>query len=125
MMSTITIQEEKLEEFIGKAVQEHLDLTFKDMEVVRRSPAAAIIRLEEKVEQLVTRSEFSQAINWLEEKLSGKIGNPGEIVGSLGEKVGNLEGVVAGIKSTQKLLISLYLSLLGLVGAMFVRMFFF
>ncbi len=54
-----------------------------------------------------------------EKELDGKIG-------TLGEKISSLEGSVTGIKSKQKLLISLYLSILGgIVGAMFVKMFFF
>jgi len=41
------------------------------------------------------------------------------------EKIGKIEVDVAGVKFTQKLLISLYLSILGIVGAIFVKMFFF
>jgi len=58
-----TIDEQKLSELIDQAVQKHLKATFHDMEEVRRSPAAAIIRLEARVEaiekNMVTRAEFA------------------------------------------------------------------
>jgi hypothetical protein len=95
------------------------------MEVVRRSPAASIIRLEQKVELMVTKEEFREEINKLEERLGEKIEKQGERIDKQGERIGGLEGAVAGVKFTQKLLISLYLSILGIVGAMFVKMFFF
>lgn len=88
------------------------------MEVVRRSPAASIIRLEQKVELMATKEEFREEIKKLEERLGDKIVKQGE-------RIGNLEGVIVGIKFTQKLLISLYLSILGIVAAIFVKMFFF
>jgi hypothetical protein len=100
MSSIPLVEDTRLEELIDKAVQKHLKLTIEDMEVVRRSPAASIIRLEQKVELMVTKDEFR-------------------------EKIGKIEVDVAGVKSTQKLLISLCLSILGIVGAIFVKMFFF
>jgi hypothetical protein len=132
-MSSIPLTEDtKLEELIDKAVQRHLKLTIEDMEVVRRSPAASIIRLEQKVELMVTKEEFREELTELEkrlgeriEKQGEKIEKQGERIEKQGERIGGLEGAVAGIKLTQKLLISLYLSILGIVGAMFVKMFFF
>jgi benzoyl-CoA reductase/2-hydroxyglutaryl-CoA dehydratase subunit BcrC/BadD/HgdB len=95
------------------------------MEVVRRSPAASIIRLEQKVELMVTKDEFREELNKLEKRLEDKIEKQGERIEKQGERIGGLEGAVTGVKFTQKLLISLYLSILGIVGAMFVKMFFF
>lgn len=48
-----------------------------------------------------------------------------EAFGNSGEKIGDLEAIMVGVKFIQKLLISLYLSIPGIVGAMFVKMFFF
>ena len=100
MSSVPVLEETKLEELIDKAVQKHLQLTIDDMEVVRRSPAASIIRLENKVELMVTKEEFR-------------------------ERIGKIETNITGIKFTLKLLISLYLSILGILGAIFVKLFFF
>lgn len=107
MSSIPLIEDSKLEEFIDKAVQKHLKLSFEDMEAVRRSPAASIIRLENKVELMVTKEEFREKIGKLEVNIAG------------------IKGDVLGIKFTLKLLISLFLSILGISGAIFVKLFFF
>ena len=54
-MPTVSIDEAKLEELIEKTVQNHLKMTFEDMEEVRRSPAGAIIRIEEPFDGLDRR----------------------------------------------------------------------
>ena len=125
MSSIPVIEDTRLEELIDKAVQKHLQLTIDDMEVVRRSPAASIIRLEQKVELMVTKDEFKEELNKLEERLAERIEKQGDKIVKQGEKIGNFEGVIVGIKFTQKLLISLYLSILGILGAIFVKLFFF
>jgi len=51
-MSMITVDENQLQEVVSKAVQQHLKLTFQDMDEVRKSPAGAIVRLETKIESL-------------------------------------------------------------------------
>jgi histidinol dehydrogenase len=51
-MSTITIDEQKLEEVAEKVIDKKLSLTFQDMEEVRKSLAAATIRLEGKFEKI-------------------------------------------------------------------------
>ncbi|GEM_PF-6230075 len=51
-MATITVNENQLEEVVSKVVQQHLKLTFQDMDEVRKSPAGAIVRLETKIESL-------------------------------------------------------------------------
>jgi hypothetical protein len=67
-MATATVDEKKLEDLVERAVQKHLDLTFQDMEKVRQSPAAAIIRVEARLDaiearldrDMVTRAEFKE-----------------------------------------------------------------
>ena len=69
-METIAVDEKKLEELVEKVVQKHLDLTFQDMEKVRQSPGAAIIRIENRLDSIearlerdmVTRAEFIQEL---------------------------------------------------------------
>jgi hypothetical protein len=66
-MATATVDEKKLEDLVERAVQKHLDLTFQDMEKVRQSPAASIIRIEGRLDaieerldrDMVTRTELA------------------------------------------------------------------
>lgn len=70
-MSTILIADDELEKFIDKAVQERLRLTiFQDMEAFRRSPAAAIVQLEDKIDLMVSRYEFNEVVRKLEARIS-------------------------------------------------------
>jgi hypothetical protein len=69
-MATATVDEKKLEDLVERAVQKHLDLTFQDMEKVRQSPAAAVIRIEGRLDaiearldrDMVTRAEFKDEV---------------------------------------------------------------
>jgi len=69
-MATPGVDEKRLEDLVERAVQKHLDLTFQDMEKVRQSPAAAIIRIEGRLDtiearlerDMVTRAEFNEGI---------------------------------------------------------------
>jgi len=69
-MATPIVDEKSLEDLVERAVQKHLDLTFQDMEKVRQSPAAAIIRIEGRLDtiearlerDMVTRAEFKDEI---------------------------------------------------------------
>ena len=161
-MSTITIEEDKLEELIEKNVQKHLNLTFDDMEVVRKSPAAAIIRLEDKMENMVTKTEFNklgekvsrievkiesmvsktefrEKFSRIEDKIENMVSKTefnklGEKVSRIEdkmvtktefwEKIAQLEGNISRNNSLVKLLIAVFLSGMGIIGAMFVKMFF-
>lgn len=60
-MSTITVDENQLEEIVSKVVQQHLKLTFQDMDEVRKSPAGAIVRVETKLESLAEAVEQLKA----------------------------------------------------------------
>jgi molecular chaperone GrpE (heat shock protein) len=76
-MSTITVDENQLEEIVSKVVQQHLKLTFQDMDEVRKSPAGAIVRLETKIESLTDavdelRAEIANSRAELKEE-SGKL----------------------------------------------------
>jgi len=69
-MTPPDVDEKRLEDLVERAVQKHLDLTFQDMEKVRPSPAAAIIRIEGRLDvietrlerDMVTRAEFKDEI---------------------------------------------------------------
>jgi len=51
-MSTLTVDESQLEQIVSKVVQQHLKMTFQDVDEVRKSPAETIVRLETKIESL-------------------------------------------------------------------------
>jgi len=76
-MATAIVDEKKLEDLVERAVQKHLDLTFQDMEKVRQSPAASIIRIEGRLDaiearldrDMVTRAEFKEELTNLRSDL--------------------------------------------------------
>jgi hypothetical protein len=80
-MATATVDEKKLEDLVERAVQKHLDLTFQDMEKVRQSPAASIIRIEGRLDaiearldrDMVTRAEFNEGLASLRTELKDEI----------------------------------------------------
>ena len=110
MMADITVDEKRLGELIDEAIQKHLRLTLEDMEEVRRSPAAAIVRLETRVEAIEKtmatkadiaelRAEFNERISQLDSSLSGRLSqldsklskHVGNVETTLGERIGNTE----------------------------------
>jgi len=70
------------------------------MEMIQKSPAAAIIRLEDKIESMVTKTKFR-------------------------EKAAQIESAVTRNTYLLKSLIALYLSGTAIVGAIFAKIFFF
>ncbi len=114
-MAEITIDPKTLEELIDKSVQKHLKLTFEDMEEVRRSPAAAIVRLETRLEAMeqnvATKADLANLRNELNERIA-------KVETTLSERIGKLE-------TGQKLLFALVLSMFGTLGAMLVKLVFF
>jgi len=80
-MATAIVDEKKLEDLVERAVQKHLDLTFQDMEKVRQSPAASIIRIEGRLDaiearldrDMVTRAEFNEGLASLRTGLNDEI----------------------------------------------------
>ncbi len=77
-MEAIAVDEKKLEALIEKAVQKHLKVDLQDMEEIRRSPAAAIIRVENRLDSIearlnrdmVTRAEFHEAFGQVNARLT-------------------------------------------------------
>lgn len=117
-MANITVDEKRLEELIEKVVQKHLKLTFEDMEEVRRSPAAAIVRLETRVEAIEKTMATKEDIANLRVDINSQIGELGGQIAKLGERVSKIEG-------TYKLMVAMLLSILGAVIATLIKLFFF
>lgn len=103
-MAKVTIDEERLRELIEESVQKHLKLTFEDMEEVRRSPAAAIVRLETRLDgiekNMATKAELANL------RLE------------FGERI-------AKVETGQKIMFGVFLSMLGAIIAMLVKLVFF
>lgn len=110
-MANITVDEKRLEELIEKVVQKHLKLTFEDMEEVRRSPAAAIVRLETRVETIEKTMATKEDLANLRVDVNGQIAK-------LSERVSKLE-------ATARLMVAILLSILGAAIATLIKLFFF
>jgi len=110
-MSTITVNENELEEVVSKVVQQHLKLTFQDMDEVRKSPAGAIVRLETKMESLATSAELRE-----------EIGTP-----RAEYKAGysNLSTRQARVESRLNLLVALFMATFGVMTSLLIKLIFF
>ncbi len=113
-MANITVDESRLEELIEKAVEKHLKLKFEDMEEVRRSPAAAIVRLETRLDDIEKVMATKADIGNLRSELNDRIGN---VEKTLVERISRLE-------SSNKFIIAMPLSIFGAVVATLVKLFF-
>ncbi|MFQ5708687.1 MAG: hypothetical protein ACE5HO_14625 [bacterium] len=103
-MGEITIDEKRLEELIDKSVRKHLKANLEDMEEVRRSPGAAIVRLETRVESIeknmATKADLANLRNEIIER-------------------------IAKLETGQKLMFTVFLSMFSAVLAMLVKLVFF
>ncbi len=114
-MANITVDESHLEELIEKAVKKHLKVNLDDVEEVRRSPAAAIVRLEGRLDAIEKNMATKADIANLRAELNDRIAK-GE--GSLGERISRLETSI-------KLIIAMLLSIFGGVVATIIKIFFY
>ncbi|NIR48027.1 hypothetical protein GWO43_06245 [candidate division KSB1 bacterium] len=114
-MAEITIDEKRLQELIDSAVQKHLKESMEDMEEVRRSPAAAVVRLETRFDALEKNVATKADLSELRTELSERIGT---LEKGLGERMAKLE-------TGQKLMFTIFLSLFGAIIAMLVKLVFF
>jgi hypothetical protein len=107
------------------------------MEEVRRSPAAAIVRLETRLDamekNMVTkadlanlRTELIERIGYVETTLNDRIGR---VETTFNERIAKVETTlgerIAKLETGQKLLFALVLSMFGTLGAMLVKLVFF
>jgi hypothetical protein len=124
-MANITVDETRLEELIEKAVQKHLKLKFEDMEEVRRSPAAAIVRLETRLDDIEKVMATKADIANLRSEFSDRIGT---VARTLGERIGDVEKTlverISRLESSNKFMIAMLLSIFGAVVATLVKLFF-
>jgi septation ring formation regulator EzrA len=109
-MAQVTIDEERLGELIQDEVQKHFRLTFEDMDEMRRSPAASVIRLETHFDTIEKNMATKADVANLRTELKAEIAE-------LRERFGKLE-------ANQKLMLGLMLSTFGAVLAALVKLFF-
>ena len=143
-MSTITVNENQLEEVVSKVVQQHLKLTFQDMEEVRRSPAGAIVRLETKIESLAdavgelkaeianSRAESKEEYEKLRAEIANFRAETKAVFEKTQEKLGKLEEAqidlnarLTKVEGMLKLIVALYFALFGIVASWFAKSVFF
>jgi hypothetical protein len=128
-MSTITIDENQLEEIVSKAVQRHLKSTFQDMDEVRKSPAGAIVRLETKIESLVTRAEFKEGLGELKAEIAHFRAESKEESRKLRDEYregyADLNARLAKVEGMLKLLVALYFALFGIIASWIAKQIFF
>ncbi|MGQ9628879.1 MAG: hypothetical protein ACUVXI_01020 [bacterium] len=158
-MAKITIDEEKLGEIVEAAIDKRLQegrfVSLDDVEAVRKSPAGAMLIIENDVRWLKANSATKEDIERLDGKidrvaqeldgkidrvaqeLDGKIDRVaqeliGRIDGVFKELSGRIDGVSKGlggkidsIEGRLGLLIGLYFALLALFGSVAVKVFFF
>lgn len=95
-----TLKTDDIKRMIREQIKEQLGQSFQDMEEIRRSPAASIIRIEEDIKSIkqimVTKEEFK-----------------------------TLEGGLKGLEGKMNLIIGLIFALITLYGALVVKFIFF
>ncbi|MDZ7261511.1 MAG: hypothetical protein ONB05_05330 [candidate division KSB1 bacterium] len=132
MEITNTISKEELTQIVKEIVRDELVRPYEDMEAIRRSPAAAIIRMEEELKairrEMVTKEElrefevkFSERIDGLESRMGGLEGRMSGLEG----RMSGLEGRMSGLEGRINLLTGLMFVMLTLYGALVVKLIFF
>ena len=106
-METIALEEKRLEELIEKTVRKHLKVDLQDMDEIRRSPAASIIRIESRLDSIetrmtrdmVTRGEFHEALGQSRVELKGEMAtNRSELKGEMAAMRVEVKGEMAAMR---------------------------
>jgi hypothetical protein len=121
-MSTITVNETQLEEVVSKVVQQHLKLTFQDMDEVRKSPAGAIVRLETKMDSLVTSAEFREEIGALRAEYKDGYSS---LSSEYKDGYSSLSTRQAKVESKLNLLVALFMATFGVMASLLIKLIFF
>jgi len=108
------LKTDDVKRMIREQIREQLGQSLQDMEEIRRSPAASIIRIEEEIKSIkqvmVTKEEFKTL--------------EGSVKGLEGRFIG-LEGKFSGLEGKVNLIIGLIFTLITLYGALVVKFIFF
>ncbi|MFQ5627436.1 MAG: hypothetical protein ACE5I1_01650 [bacterium] len=115
-MAEIAVEETRLRQILDELVQKHLRLTLDDMEEVRRSPAASIVRLEMRFDALEKNMATKADVANLRSELNERIGG---VETTLGERIGRVETTlgerIAKLETGQKLIYAFLLTILGML----------
>jgi len=104
-MAEITVEETRLREILDELVQKHLKLTLDNMEEVRRSPAASIVRLETRFDAIAKNMATKADLANLRTELNERIGRLETI---FGERIAELE-------TGQKVMYAFLITILGML----------
>ncbi|MGQ9631751.1 MAG: hypothetical protein ACUVXI_15780 [bacterium] len=125
-MARITIDEEKLGEIVSAAIDKRLQegrfISLDDVEAVRRSPAGAMLIIENDVQWLKANGATKEDIKELDGKIDGVAEELGGRIDGVSEGLG---GRISSVEGRLSLLIGLYFALLALFGSVAVKVFFF
>ena len=116
-MEASAVEEKRLVELIDQAVQKHLKVNFQDMEEIRRSPAASIIRIESRLDSIealldrdmVTRAEFQESFGRVNTRLSAVEANMvtrAEFLESMGKINARLSTVETALEAALKAMVT-------------------
>ena len=122
------IKKDEFKKVIRDLVREELDQSYQDMDEIRRSPGAAIIRIEEEIKSIKQNMVTKDDLRSLEGKiynLEGKFeGLEGRFEGLEGRFKG-LEGRFKGLEGKMNLITGLIFVMLTLYGALVAKLIFF
>ena len=130
------LKSDELREIVREMVHEQLGHTFEDMEEIRRSPAGAVIRIEEEIKLIKKQiSSIEQNIatknelKLLETKLDSKIDSLKEEFNGFKKEFNGLKGIVNrlegrfdGVESRMKLLTAPMFVLITLFGTFLAKL---
>jgi hypothetical protein len=136
-MAQITIDQKNLEELIDKSVHKHLKETFEDMEEIRRSPGAAVVRLETRMDviekNMATKADIANLRTELLERIENVHTSLGERIEnvhtSLGERIGNVQTSlgerIGKLETSQKIILTILISMFSTTIALLIKIAFF
>jgi len=124
--------EQELQEMVRGIVREELGRSVQDVEEIRRSPAGAVIRIEEDIKAIRREMATKEELRRLEVKLVGfseRLGGVPERIEGLSEKMESLSGRVEGLSERVEglagrlnLVIGLMFAMLTLYGGLIVKL---
>ena len=154
-METGTIlKTDEFKKLLRQVVQEQMSETYLDMDEIRRSPAASIIRIEEEIKSIKQNMATKEELRALEGRVEGKFNKlerkfvefdgkfealDGKIdaldskfeskfealEGKFDGKFDGLDGRLRGVESKMSLLIALVIAMFALYGGLIVKLVFF
>lgn len=112
-MAEERLTEERVRSLVQETVQEYLTARVDDVDEIRKSPAGRILILETEIKNL------NKKVDRLDEKIESF---RAELKQEIADSRLHLQ---KGIESSKNLSLVLFIAILGLIGSIFVKIFFF